>query len=98
MISGGADQRMLYKDMICGILGVLKLPVPPKKKFTAQPFPLDWYDTGRSEELLRFQRKGFGDYLDDYSRELSRRFSPLFLPFMRHFVGPLFGKAIVKFM
>jgi nucleoside-diphosphate-sugar epimerase len=98
VISGGAGQRMLYQDMIRGILGVLKLPVPPEKKFTAQPFPIDWYDTGRSERLLRFQRRGFGDYLDDYSRELSRRFSPLFLPFMRCFVGPLFGKAIVKFM
>ncbi|GAH22381.1 unnamed protein product, partial [marine sediment metagenome] len=38
------------------------------------------------------------DYLKDYSRGLTRRYSALFLPFMRYFVSPLLGRAVVQFM
>ncbi len=96
VISGGHGQRMLYKDMINKILGVLGLPLPPTSKFTKEPYYLDWYDTNKSQELLHFQRKTFADYLGDYSKELTRRYSPLFLPFMRYFVGPIFGKIITR--
>ena len=82
--------------MIGAILRVLGLPLPPARKFTRQPYYLDWYDTSRSQELLRFQQKTFDDYLEDYARELSRSFSPLFLPFMRYFVGPIFGRIIAR--
>jgi len=98
VISGGREQRMLYRDMIAAILGVLGLPVPPARKFTREPYYLDWYDTSKSQALLRFQRKTFVDYLKDYSRELARQYSPLFRPFMRRFVGPVFGKMVVQFM
>jgi nucleoside-diphosphate-sugar epimerase len=96
VISGGPDQRMYYQDMIGGILKVLGLPMPPAGKFTREPYYLDWYDTGASQLLLQYQRKKFADYLDDYKRELTRKFSPLFLPFMRYFVGPLFGRLVVR--
>ncbi|HEY51809.1 MAG TPA: NAD(P)-dependent oxidoreductase [Dehalococcoidia bacterium] len=96
VISGGPGQRMYYQDMIGGILKVLGLPMPPADKFTKEPYYLDWYDTGASQLLLQYQRKTFADYLDDYREELTRRFSPLFLPFMRYFVGPLFGWLIVR--
>jgi len=98
VVSGGREQRMLYGDMIAAILGVLGLPVPPARKFTRAPYYLDWYDTSKSQALLRFQRKTFVDYLKDYSRELARQYSPLFRPFMRRFVGPVFGKMVVQFM
>lgn len=98
VVSGGPDQRMLYKDMVGNILGVLGLPLPPEQKFTREPYYLDWYDTEKSQELLRFQSKTFRDYLRDYSTGLSRHYSALFLPFMRYFVGPVFGKAVVQFM
>ena len=98
VISGGSNQRMLYKDMLSAILGVLGLPLPPVHKFTREPYYLDWYDTKKSQELLRFQQKTFADYLKDYSRELTRRYCSLFMPFMRHFVGPVFGKLVVQFM
>ena len=96
VISGGPGQRMLYKDMIGAILKVLGLPMPPADKFTKEPYYLDWYDTDNSQLLLQYQRKTFADYLDDYRQELTRYFSPLFLPFMRYFVGPLLGKIIVR--
>jgi len=98
IVSGGPGHRMLYGEMIEEILNVIALPVPPAEKFNQEPCYLDWYDTSKSQELLAFQHKSFGDYVRDYRKQLTRKFSPLFLPFMTLFVGPLFGKAIVRFM
>jgi len=96
IISGGPKGRMLYKDMIRGILGVIKLPLPPARKFTQQPFYLDYYDTSKSQLLLQYQHKTFGDYLGDYRGTLARRFTPAFLPFMCYFVSPVFGKTVMR--
>jgi len=98
VVSGGPREQMLYRDMIGSILKVMGLPLPPARKFIQEPCYLDWYDTGRSQELLEYQKKKFSDYLEDYERELTRRFSPLFLPFMRYFASPLLGRAIVRLM
>jgi len=97
VISGGPEQRMLYKDMIRAMMGIMGLPLPPAKKFTTEPYYLDWYDTTKAQELLKFQRHTFADYLRDYSKELARKYGSGFLPFMRRFVGPVFGKVIVQF-
>lgn len=97
VISGGPEERMLYKDMIRRILGVMGLPVPPAHKFTKEPYYLDWYDTTRSQKLLNFQHRSFADYIVDYSKQLAGQYGPGFIPFMRRFVGPVFGKAIVQF-
>jgi len=96
VISGGPEERMLYKDMVGSILRVLGLPLPPAHKFTQEPYYLDWYDTTKSQELLKFQHRRFSDYIRDFSRQLSRQYGPGFIPFMRHFVGPVFGKVIVQ--
>ncbi len=98
VVSGGPSERMLYSEMVGSVLDVMGLPLPPAHKFTQEPYYLDWYDTAKSQELLRFQRRTFADYLRDYSRGLSRKYTTLFLPFMRHFVSPLFGRAVVQFM
>ncbi len=97
VVSGGPRLRMLYKDLVGGILKVMGLPLPPAIKFTKKPYYLDWYDTSKAQKLLRYQQKSFSDYLNDYSRELSRVYGSWFLPFMRRFVGPVFGKLIVRF-
>lgn len=96
VISGGPQERMLYKDMVGAILRVLGLPLPPAHKFTQEPYYLDWYDTTKSQKLLKFQHRRFSDYIRDFSRQLSRQYGPGFIPFMRHFVGPVFGKVIVQ--
>ena len=98
VISGGRDQQMLYRDMTGAMFRVMGLPLPPARKFRQEPYYLDWYDTSKSQELLHFQRKTFADYLEDYSKDLNRRYSPLFVPIMRYFVGPVFGKIIAQFM
>jgi nucleoside-diphosphate-sugar epimerase len=96
VISGGPKQRMLYKDMIAAILGVMGLPMPPRRKFTKEPYYLDWYDTSKAQRLLKFQKREFSDYLKDYSKQLARQYGPGFVPFMRHFVSPVFGKVLVQ--
>ena len=98
VISGGPDQRMLYRDMVGNIIGIMGLPLPPAEKFTKEPYCLDWYDTAKSQELLKYQQKTFADYLKDYSIGLTRRYTNLFLPFMRYLVSPVFGKLVVQFM
>ena len=98
VISGGPDQRMSYRDMVGNIIGIMGLPLPPAEKFTREPYYLDWYDTTKSQELLKYQQKTFADYLGDYAKGLARRYSALFLPFMRYFVSPVFGKLVVQFM
>jgi nucleoside-diphosphate-sugar epimerase len=97
VISGGPQERMLYKDMLGRILGVMGLPVPPAHKFTGEPYYLDWYDTAKAQKLLNFQHRSFADYIRDFSRQLSNKYGPGFIPFMRRFVSPVFGKAIVQF-
>jgi len=97
VISGGPKQRMLYEDMISAILGVMRLPLPPARKFTRKPYYLDWYDTSKSQELLHFQGNTFAGYLKDYSQQLVKQYGSGFIPFMRYFVSPVFGKIIVQF-
>ncbi len=98
IISGGPNGRMHYRDLIAAILNVMGLPVPPEYKFTSKPYYLDWYDTSKSESMLTYNIKTFAHYMQDYTKELSRRFTPAFVPFMRYFVGPVFGWMVVRFM
>jgi len=98
VVSGGPQQRMFYRDIVGAILDVMGLPLPPEEKFTREPYYLDWYDTARSQELLEFQKRRFGDYLRDFAAGLSGRYTTLFLPFMRGFVGPVFGKLVTALM
>jgi nucleoside-diphosphate-sugar epimerase len=96
IISGGPEQRMIYGEMVKQMLGVYGLPLPPEWKFTETPYYLDWYDTAKSQLLLKFQKRTFQNFIDDLSGEISKRYGALFIPFMKHFIGPLFGKLIVR--
>jgi nucleoside-diphosphate-sugar epimerase len=96
IVTGGPESRMLYSEMIKKMLGVVGLPLPPAHKFTSKPYYLDWYDSIKSELLLKYQRKTFDQYLADCERELSKYYSPMFIPLMRNFIGPVFGKIIVR--
>ena len=98
IVSGGPEQRMSYKEMVGSLLRVMGLPLPPARKFTREPYYLDWYDTSKSQKLLKFQRKSFSDYIKDYSHGLTNKYSSCFLPFMRYIISPLLGRFVVKFM
>ena len=96
IIAGGASQRMLYKEMLKKMLGVYGLPLPPDHKFTLEPYYLDWYDTSRSQRLLHYQQKTFEDFIKDLAEQINKKYSALFIPLMRYFIGPAFGKLIVR--
>jgi nucleoside-diphosphate-sugar epimerase len=92
MIGGGPSQQMLFEDMLRVILSTFGLPLPPRHKFSEEPFPLHWYDTTKSQELLKFQHKT----LNDYCQDLAGQFPSPLIALMRHFIGPVFGKLIVR--
>lgn len=94
IISGGPGQRMLYEDLLRAFLGTFGLPLPPSRKFSREPHYLDWYDAERSQELLQFQTRT----IDDYSGDLGKQYPAPFVALMRHIIGPVFGKLIVRFM
>jgi len=94
MIGGGPSQQMLYEDMLRAVLGTFGLPLPPQHRFTQEPFPLHWYDTTESQELLVYQSKT----LDDYSTDLARQIPAPLVALMRRFIGPVFGKLIVRLL
>jgi UDP-glucose 4-epimerase len=94
IIGGGPSQQMLYGDMLRTILKTFGLPLPPKHKFATDPYPLHWYDTSTSQQLLNFQRKT----LEDYCRDLAGQFPAPFLAFVRYIVGPTLGPLIVRLL
>jgi nucleoside-diphosphate-sugar epimerase len=94
IIAGGPSQQMLYEDMIGAFLQNFGLPLPPEHKFSSEPYYLHWYDTSASQELLKFQCKTF----EEYRRETSKQFPAAFTAFMRYFIGPVFGRVIVRLL
>lgn len=98
IISGGSMSQILHRDQVNAIMKTWGLPLPPLKKFNQNPTNIAWYNTQESQALLNFQQFSFEDSMKDYEKELSKRFSPLFLFLMRKFIGPIFGKIIVRYI
>lgn len=98
VITGGPACRMFHRDRVKAIMKVLGLPMPPVERFNQSPAPMDWYDTEKSQELLKFQKRTFDDCVADYQKDLARRFTPLFQPLMKRVIGPLFGRIIVRYV
>ncbi len=94
IIGGGPSQQMLFEDMLRALFGTFGLPLPPQHKFSEEPYPLHWYDTSTSQQQLDFQHKT----LDDYSKDLASQFPPPLLALMRYFIGPVFGRLIVRLL
>ena len=98
VISGRPSDRMTYGEMLGGAFGVLGLPVPPAKKFSQKWYCTDWYDTSRSEDLLHYQRKNFDDFRREMAKTVLGPPSPVVIPLMRYFIGPVFGRIIVRLL
>ena len=96
IISSGPEGRMYHKDRIQALMKTFGLPMPPRERFIQHQDASDWYDTEKSQRLLHYQNKNLDDCIETYKKELSIRFTPLFLPFIHNIVGPLFGKSIVR--
>jgi len=98
VVCGGPAQRMTYRDMLGGAFGVLGLPLPPARKFSQTPYCVDWYDTSASQELLQYQTRTFDDFRRDLAKTVIGPLSPMVVPLMRYFVGPVFGRFVVRFL
>jgi len=94
MIGGGPSQQMHYEDLLRAVLGTFGLPLPPQSRFTQEPFPLHWYDTTESQDLLAYQTKTLADYSADMAKQMP---APVVV-LMRHFIGPVFGRLIVRLL
>jgi nucleoside-diphosphate-sugar epimerase len=94
MIAGGPSQQMLFEDMLSAMLGAFGLPLPPRHKFADGPYPLHWYDTSDSQMLLKYQNKTLDDYCDDLYRQFPAPLGAL----IRHAIGPVFGRLIVRLL
>ncbi|MHA1270967.1 MAG: NAD-dependent epimerase/dehydratase family protein [Candidatus Helarchaeota archaeon] len=83
IIGGGKKCQDIYYDQIVKLFEMFHLSPPKKHKFTENRFYLDWYDTQRSQEVLKFQERTFDDYIDNVKEVLGwkvgfiRFFSPL---------------------
>ncbi len=94
VIAGGPGQQMLFENMLRVIFGTFGLPLPPRHKFATEPYVLHWYDTMESQELLKYQHKT----LEDYGTELAAQLPSPFVALMRRFIGPVFGRLIVRLL
>jgi nucleoside-diphosphate-sugar epimerase len=94
IIAGGPGQQMYYEDLVRASMGTFGLPLPPRHKFPDGTFPLHWYDTTESQDLLQYQRKT----LDDYGDDLASQFPAPLMILMRRFIGPVFGRFIVRLL
>lgn len=84
VLAGGPRCQMLYKDQIKKTFDFMGFPEPDWRKFSREPFNLDWYDTTEAQQALRYQNHTFDDYLKDFRAALGLKF-----PAMRYIAGPL---------
>ena len=84
ILAGGPKCQFLYREQIMLSFNVLSFPEPNWKKFTTEPFALDWYDTTESQRILKFQNRTFDDYIQDFRAELGWRYYAT-----RYLAGPL---------
>ncbi|GAB4309694.1 MAG: NAD(P)-dependent oxidoreductase [Promethearchaeota archaeon] len=84
-VGGGPRCQTLFREQVEKLLKVFHLRVPPERKFSTEPYPLDWYDTSLAQEVLQFQERDFNDHVADVKQVLGwkRRLYWLASPFSR---------------
>lgn len=75
ILAGGPRCQMLYRDQIMGVFDLLGFPEPDWSRFSDKPFNLDWYDTARDQEILRYQSRTYDDYLEDFKKVMGWQYT-----------------------
>lgn len=71
IISGGKQNQVKHYERLKIVLGeAYGLTPPPKSKFTKKPYPFDWYESDRSQKILKYQNKSIYDFAQDYKKIL----------------------------
>lgn len=94
ILAGGKSQQFLYHEFLGRTLGAIGLPCPPAQKFSKNPSYLDWYDTSDAQAALEYQKHT----IDDFAAELAAKLPGWQRALMKGFIGPVFGKLIVRFL
>lgn len=83
LIAGGAGWRIMYRDYLDLMFRAFGLGrnFLPALAFGEGPFHCAFMDTEESNRILRYQRRGFGDFMDRVRRE--RRMTRLLLTAVR---------------
>jgi UDP-glucose 4-epimerase len=72
VMGGGKRNQLVYKEQIACHFKFLGMPEPNWNKFSKKPFPLDWYDTEETQRILKFQKRTYDDYLQDFGKSFGR--------------------------
>ncbi len=93
VIAGGARNRMIYKDywlkMLNAHVGKIDEQKIPWHLFAKESYPLYWYDTRESQEILKYQNRS----PDEYFRELNYS-RPWWIKLPPNFLKKLFMKRL----
>ena len=88
LVGGGADCRVTQHRFLGAALGALGVELP-REMLGSEPYYTPWMDTAESQEILRYQRRGFAEYEREmrerlrFARLLARPAAPLVLRAMR---------------
>jgi len=101
LIGGGPDCQLYYREIVQRVLDATGVGMLPDEAFSSTPFCTDWVDTTESQWLLRYQQRGFADYVQEMTTLLGyRRFLiRVFRPIVRHWLlrkSPYFARAKAK--
>jgi hypothetical protein len=79
---------ILYKDFVKEILEAIGIGMFPEELFTKNYFAVDFLDTEESEKLLKYQKRGLKDYIEDVKKELGLKIYliKIFKPFIRWYI------------
>lgn len=88
LIAGGSACQLHYREFFGGVLEAVGVGMLPDEAFGAEPFHTHWMDTTESQQLLRYQRLGYDQYLRDVremaglGRYLIRLLRPVIRPWI----------------
>jgi nucleoside-diphosphate-sugar epimerase len=88
LIGGGPAGQYKYKEYLKGLLDGAGIGMPPDEAFGTKPFYTDWMDTEESQQLLKYQRYSFEQYVSEMPSALGYRYhmGKLFKPLIRKFI------------
>ncbi|WXG47744.1 MAG: NAD(P)-dependent oxidoreductase [Candidatus Atabeyarchaeum deiterrae] len=69
-IGGGKKNQMLIKDMMTRMSAALGMPEPDWSQFGKKPYYLDWYDTTESQRILKYQKRTFDGFIEEFKKKL----------------------------
>ena len=88
IIAGGKKCQLAYHEIIDQLMAVFNLPPPDRSKFDTKVYYIDHYDTGRSQEVLKYQTRTFEDFIADFEENIgvTGEIIKFFAPIAKYFV------------